>query len=82
MPRPLKRPDGELIEEFVASTAHLFEGGTLVGHDNAPEIGDYTGRFYFRYAGGKMTRWYTTKTAPKWLLALFLEATTDRSTGE
>ena len=74
MPRSLKRPDGMLIEEFIASTAHCFESGQLTDRDNSPEYGDYSGRFFFQYADGKTTRWYTEKSAPQWLLALYREA--------
>jgi len=70
--RRLKRPDGTVIEEFVTASQHVFHGGKLVGHINEPE-GDYTGRVCFRYPDGRMTRWYTAKTMPKWLRALWDE---------
>lgn len=77
-----KRPDGWLVEEFVCSTAHLFERGRLAGHDNSPEEGDYTGVFWFVPREGRRdgpsTRRYTLKTAPKWLRILYLEATRRR----
>ena len=72
--RRLKRPDGTVIEEFMTASCHLFEGGKLVLHDSDPE-GDYTGRFCFRYPDGRMTRWYTRGSAPRWLRALWEEAT-------
>lgn len=73
--RKLKRPDGAVIEEFITASWHNFEGGKLTSHDNSPE-GDYTGRFGFWFMKSKKyTRWYTKKTAPKWLLALYDEAT-------
>jgi len=76
MARKLKRPDGELHEEFVATSAHFFDdGGRLTGHNQDTMDGDYTGRFLFRFYDGTQTRWYTRKTAPKWLLAYFREAT-------
>ena len=73
--RKLKRPDGVVVEEFVTSSWHFFEGGKLVLHNNDPE-GYYTGRIHFRYPGGETTRWYTEQSAPKWLRALWDEATT------
>lgn len=77
MSRRLKRPDGEVVEEVLGYTAHLFLDGEMVlgptGHNNTP--GDYTGRFSFTFSGGEQTRWYTKSTAPKWLLALYVEAT-------
>ena len=79
----MKRPDGELHEEFMVSSCHFFEDGVLAGHDHSPDQGEYTGRFHFVFAGsGKRTRWYTAKSAPKWLLALYNEATGTRETEE
>lgn len=73
--RKLKRPEGAVVEEFVCSSWHQFEGGKLSFHDNSPEGGEYTGVFWFEFKGGKITRRYTKKTAPAWLLALYNEAT-------
>ena len=70
----LKRPDGELIEEFVTSTSHVFESGEHRGSVSDHE-GDYTGAFWFVHADGRMTRRYTRRTAPKWLLVLYGEVT-------
>ena len=75
MVRTLKRPDGWLVEEWVTSTAHLFEQGELGGYDSG-EGGDYTGVFWFQHMDGPETRRYTRKTAPAWLLALYIESTT------
>lgn len=77
MPRKPKRPDGAVIEEFVTSTWHVFENSVLIFHDNDPVDGDYTGRFRFRFSGGKMTPWYRIGTAPQWLEILYLESTHD-----
>ena len=71
----MKRPDGWVVEEYVTSSAHLFESGELMDHDNSPELGSYTGVFWFWHLGGTYTRRYTRRTAPKWLLALYDEAT-------
>ena len=71
----MKRPDGAIYEEFKTASTHYFENGALVGHLHVADDGDYTGRFWFRYSGGKCTRIYTRKTAPGWLLALLDEAT-------
>ena len=73
--RKLKRPDGWLIEEYITTGGHLFEGGELKGHDSAADDGEYTGRFCFMFKGNRYTRWYTRATAPKWLLAYYEEAT-------
>ena len=73
--RKLKRPDGVLFEEHKTYTAHVFEDGNLSFRDNDPSEGEYTGRFCFVF-DGKTSPWYTRKTAPKWLLALYEEATT------
>ena len=70
----LKRPDGYVVEEFIASGAHCFEGGELVD-DILDDNGEYTGIFWFEYLDGGHTRRYSRKTAPKWLLALYEEAT-------
>lgn len=76
--RPLRRPDGWLVEEYVTSSAHRFHDGRLVGHHNDAGMGWYTGRFCFEFADHhRPTPWYTTKTAPRWLRALYAEATTD-----
>ena len=76
--RALKRPDGELHEEYTVTGVHFFEDGELAGHDHDSGQGLYTGRFKFIYPGpgGKQTRWYTKRTAPNWLLAYFEESTT------
>jgi len=75
MPRKLKRPDGMILEEFVASSAHIFENGKLTCHDHSLENGEYTGRFAFLYKDTqRTTRWYTRKSAPKWLLAMYRES--------
>ena len=67
----------------MASSCHFFEDGVLIGHDQSLEHGEYTGRFHFIFAGSdKHTRWYTAKSAPKWLLALYNEATGARETEE
>ena len=73
--RALKRPDGMLLEEYVTSSAHFVEDGEIVGHDNTPD-GGYTGVFWFQYPDGTTTRRYTGRTAPQWLKALYLAATT------
>lgn len=83
----LRRPDGELIEEFAliahwfagltTPITHLFEGGELVQRGDRRE-GVYTKRFCYKHAAdGRRTRWYTERSAPKWLLALYQEVTTD-----
>jgi hypothetical protein len=77
MSRKLKRPDGWLQEEFVCSTGHLFEDGELVLHDNDAN-GEYTGKFWFAYTDGRLTRMYTENTAPQWLLAYYEEAVESR----
>ena len=74
MTRKLKQPDGWLCEEYITESAHLFEGGELQGHDNDASRGYYTGRFRFDYSPERSTRWYTVKTAPKWLLAYYQDA--------
>ena len=73
---PYKRPDGAVIEEYVTSSWHFVERGEIVGHNQDPGDGEYTGRFRFRYPDGKYTRWYTQKSAPIWLFRLWVEATT------
>lgn len=76
MTRKLRRPDGAVIEEYVTSSCHVFEDGRLIYRDHNPaEGGAYTGRFCFRHADGRLTRWYTEPSAPRWLLALWREAT-------
>ena len=75
MTRALKRPDGWVVEEAKCTTGHLFENGKLAGHDNSPEAGDHIGVFWFEYLDTSVTRRYTRKTAPAWLLALYIEAT-------
>lgn len=72
----LKRPDGQLYEEFHTSTIHSFESGKLTMSDSDASDGSYTGRFWFEFKGGKETPLYTKENAPKWLLALYHEATT------
>lgn len=72
--RKLKRPDGELNEEFHTATTHLFENGELTMNESDADGGSYTGRFWFEFKNGKVTRLYTTDNAPKWLLALYYEA--------
>lgn len=72
--RKLKRPDGVVVEEFVIDARHTFHGGRLIAHSNEPE-GYYTGRIYFLYPDGSETRWYTVRSAPQWLRALWEEAT-------
>jgi len=72
--RKLKRPDGELHEEYVVIGCHFFERGILTGHDHDWTLGDYTGRFMFQHKNGDSTRWHTEHTAPKWLLAMYREA--------
>lgn len=67
----MKRPNGILVEECAADVSHYLEGGQWIGHDEA--VGLYTGRFCFHFADGRCTRWYTQKTAPAWLLALYHE---------
>lgn len=83
--RKLKRPDGWLCEEYIAAGGHLIEGGEWAKYsddspitDHSASEGEYTGRFWFQYLDGCCTRRYTQKTAPKWLLALYLEATSKR----
>jgi hypothetical protein len=77
--KKLKRPDGYLIEEYITHSIHCFENSDISFHDNDPTWGDYSNRFCFEFRkGGKTvrsTKWYTKKTAPKWLLAMYLEAT-------
>jgi hypothetical protein len=75
MTRKLKRPDGAVIEEYITSSWHIFEDGRLLCHDNDASDGRYTGRFRFRHTDGRLTRWYTERSAPQWLRALWLEAT-------
>ena len=65
--RKLKRPDGELIEEYLCVTSHLFEEGVLLGSDSDSSQGEYTGRFFFKFSDGHCSRNYTRKTAPRWL---------------
>jgi hypothetical protein len=69
----MKRPDGMLVEESFASTAHMFEDGKLIAHDS--DFSEYTGRFYWEHPDGKRTRWYNERSAPQWLLALYYEST-------
>lgn len=68
--RKLKRPDGQLFEEFIAASIHVFENGDRSLTENDTDGGDYTGRFWFEFTDGKRTPMYTEKTAPKWLAAL------------
>jgi hypothetical protein len=78
MSRKLKRPNGIIWEEFKAYTSHHFNNKKLVYHISTSEDGDYTGRFYFQFDNGKLTPYYTKKTAPKWLLTLYYEAIESR----
>ena len=73
--RKLKRPSGRLYEEFHTATVHYFQDGQLDASDSDADGGTYTGRFWFEFSCGKATNPYTTGTAPKWLLALYYEAT-------
>lgn len=78
MQRKLKTPCGYLMEEFVTASAHPFscEGTIAKNSIHETESGEYTGRFWFEYSDGTVTRTYTKKTAPKWLLAYYEQATT------
>lgn len=69
--RKLKQPDGWLLEEYITVGAHLINGGQLIVGDHDSDCGHYTGRFAFEYADGRTTRFYTKKSAPKWLLAYY-----------
>lgn len=66
--------EGWLIEEYVTESHHKFSDGKYQFSDHDSTEGYYTGRFWFKPAGGKRTRAYTIKTAPKWLLKLYEEA--------
>ena len=70
----MKRPDGWVVEEYITEGAHLMEDGKAVDYEDA-SVGRYTGVFWFEYLDGRQTRRYTLKTAPKWLLSLYREAT-------
>ena len=75
--RKLKRPDGKLCEEFHTATVHYFQNGELDASDSDADGGSYTGRFWFEFKkSGRITKLYTTDTAPKWLLALYHEVAT------
>ena len=65
---------GELYEEITTTSCHIFEDDILVGHDQHPGTGEPTGIFWFVYRDGRITRRYSEKTAPKWLLRLYREA--------
>lgn len=76
--RKLKRPNGVLVEEMVFPFRHIFKDGLFVESGFDVSEADYTGRFSFNFFddGGsyiKKTKWYTKNTAPKWLLAIYLE---------
>ena len=60
-------PDGYLVEEYVSSYAHKFEGGAWL--DSTADGHDLTGRFCFAHSDGRITKWYTKRSAPKWLMA-------------
>ena len=71
----MKRPDGTLIEEYITYSLHALRDGKYVDHASFAPEGYYTGRFCFHHKDGKYTRWYRRGSAPKWLLALYDEAT-------
>jgi hypothetical protein len=66
---------GWLIEEYVTASAHFFNNDGYSFSENDPDCGSYTGVFWFEYPDGTVTKRYTKKTAPKWLLELYEEAT-------
>jgi len=78
--RKLKRPNGDLCEEFLTLGSHTFVDSILVDHVTDAD-GEYTGVFWFEYPDGRCTRRYTTKTAPAWLLAMYREATSTLFSG-
>ena len=75
MTRKLKRPDGAIYEEFIAWGSHEFADGEHVDSLIDTMDGNYSGRFFYQHLDGTQTRWYTTSNAPKWLLAMYVEAT-------
>lgn len=74
MARKLKRPDGAVYEEFIAFGSHDFLDGKYVGCVHDLLDGHYSGRFFYQYPDGKQTPWYTSGSAPAWLLAMYREA--------
>lgn len=76
--KPKNRHNGILIEEFLASTAHIVEDGEVVDHNSDADDGRYTGRFRFMYNNRTYTPWHRERTAPKWLLRYWQEATAAR----
>jgi len=70
----LKHPPGIFFEEYITSSAYVFEFDPKAGRvqeaypDHDSSDGEYTGRFWFQHQRGEQTRMYTEKTAPKWLL--------------
>ena len=75
----MKTPDGYLVEEYTTEAAHYFVDGELLDHVLDGE--ELTGRFRFDFADGRSTRWYTEKSAPKWLQSYF-DIVTDSECGE
>lgn len=72
----MKQRNGEVVEEFICTTRHLIEDDEVIDHLNESNDGEYTGIFWFEYLDGRITRRYTRKTAPKWLLEYYELATT------
>ena len=76
------KKSGWLLEEFVTVGAHLVVDGNYKTSVNDTEVGEYTGRFRFEYLDGKQTKWYTRKTAPRWLLSLYESIIQGRETDD
>lgn len=70
-----KQRNGEVVEEFICSSRHLIDNDIVVDHLNDTDTGEYTGVFWFEYLDGTVTKRYTKKTAPKWLLKYYYLAT-------
>ena len=74
----MKTPNGTLIEEYITQSISYFECGELQFRNHDPSDGEYTGRFQFQFDSGKYTKWYTERSAPKWLLEYYKIHTTER----
>ena len=71
--RKLKTPNGKLIKEIKATIEATFTDGVADDYLSDLEDADETGRFCFEFEYGKITKWYTHKTAPAWLRAYYYE---------
>ena len=66
MGKQLDKSNGELQEEFITATFHVFRNGLIYSHLNDTD-GYYSGKVRWIDKYGNHSNWYTTKTAPKWL---------------